>query len=73
MIEGFIDSRKKQYNPIRKLDVFAKTFLQVRGMLKCNKPFTVSSIPQIIDLAFYDIKSVEIRTFSSTVFLNKNR
>ena len=37
-------------------------------MLKCNKPFTVSSIPQIIDLAFYDIKSVEIRTLSSTVF-----
>ena len=55
------------------MDVFAKTFPQVRGMLKCNKPFTVSSIPQIIDLAFYDIKSVEIRTLSSTVFLNKNR
>ena len=42
--------------------MFAKTFPEVRGMLTRNKTFTVSSIPQIIDLAFYDIKSVEIRT-----------
>ena len=53
--------------------MFAKTFPEVRGMLTRNKTFTVSSMPQIIGPALCDIKSAEIRTLSSTVFLHKTR
>ena len=71
LAEGFADTGTKQWKPIQKLDVFAKTFPQVRGMFTRNKAFAASSLPKIIGPAFRDMKSVEIRTLSSTVFLNK--
>ena len=71
LAEGFADTKTKQWKPIRKLDVFAKTFPQVRGMFTRNKAFAASSLQQIIGPAFREMKSVEIRTLSSAVFLNK--
>jgi hypothetical protein len=64
LAEGFANTGTKLWKPIRKLDVFAKTFPQVRGMFTRNKAFAVSSIPQIVGPAFRDMKSVEIRTLS---------
>ncbi|MDP7048830.1 MAG: VCBS repeat-containing protein [Verrucomicrobiota bacterium] len=69
--EGFIDPRSKQWKPIRKLDVFAKTFPQVRDRIIRNKAFAASSLHEIIGPAFRHMESVGIRTLSSAIFLNK--
>ena len=72
LAEGYADAGTNQWKPIRKLDVFANTFPQVRGMVTRNKAFAALSLPKIIGPAFHDMDSVEIRTLSSAVFLNKN-
>ena len=71
--EGFIDRGSKHLKPIRKLDVFEKTFPQVRNRIIRNKAFAASSLQEIIGPAFRHMESVEIRTLSSAIFLNKNR
>ena len=71
LAEDFADSKTKQWKPIRTLEVFIKTFPHIRGTITRNKTFAAAALPQIIGPAFRNMKSLEIRTLSSAVFLNK--
>ena len=71
LAEAFADAKTKQWKPIRTLEVFIKTFPHIRGTITRNKTFAAAALPQIIGPAFRNMKSLEIRTLSSDVFLNK--
>jgi hypothetical protein len=69
--EAFADTVTNQWKPIRKLDVFTKTFPQVQERITHNGVFAASVLPNIIGPAFHEMKSLGIRTLSNAVFLNK--
>ena len=70
LAEFFFDSLKNNWKPIRKLEVFSKTFPQVRDTYTRNQLFAGSSAPRILDHIISDMKPIEFNTKESAVFLN---
>ncbi len=63
LAEALADAKTKQWKPIRTLEVFAKTFLHIRGTVTRNKLFAAAALPRLIGPAFGEMNSREITVF----------
>ena len=68
--EIFLDPLKNNWKPIRKLEIFSRTFPQVRGTYTRNQLFANSNVARILGPAISEMKSMEFNTRASGVFLN---
>ena len=72
LAEIFVDRSQNSWRPVRKLEVFANTFPQVRGRYSRNRVFATATVPHILGPTISDMKSVEINSFATGIFINTN-
>ena len=70
LAEIFVDRAQNSWRPVRKLEVFANTFPQVRGTHTRNRAFSTATMPRILGPTISDMKAVEFNSLASGVFLN---
>ena len=70
LAEIFVDRAQNSWRPVRKLEVFANTFPQVRGTYTRNRAFSTATVPRILGPTISDMKAVEFNSLASGVFLN---
>ena len=68
--EVYFEPLKNNWKPIRKLEIFSRTFPQVQGTYTRNKLFADSNVARILGPAISEMKSMEFNTRASGVFLN---
>ncbi|MBO60837.1 MAG: hypothetical protein CMO63_02530 [Verrucomicrobiales bacterium] len=72
LAEIFVDRAQNSWRPVRNLEVFASTFPQVRGTYTRNRAFATATVPRILGPTISDMKSVEMNSLATGIFLNVN-
>ena len=72
LAEIFVDRTQNSWRPVRKLEVFANTFPQVRGTYTRNRAFATATVPRILGTSISNMNAVEINSLATGVFLNND-